>query len=670
MNSQSQNRLSRRLSRWVGPGAACVALGLGAVSLYGCDPDPEAPVPAESPTPADAGRRAAPPPPAPAAIDAPELADIARRIAEPAAAYHAAAEKRREAALAKVDEGAKVVRGLYEGGKLLFYKGDGNLSEDGQTVMKLLAQLERHGVATRPYKLERVDEATAGVVAAFAAERKALLAAAKTPDAARVAAVGARWMRSGKGTELELMQAGGDKLTPLDRKRLADGLDAVRTAAEATRPALWKADVEIARCVVRYFVDFLYARPAHPHETTSPATIRRLADKNADELLARLGDKRGAIANEMRAAWPSHPQYAALLGAVDRYAGFVADGDWDKLPSPPGKVVKKGARGAFVTALRARLAKEGYTVGSGDVFDATLVEAVERFQRRHQLTDDGEVSRSTIRELDVSAAMRLRQLRLALERMREANGRDPETFFVWVNVAGQFVRVYDGGKVIREHRVIVGKDNEDIDYEARIKGRINRTKLFSAKMSKVTLAPRWYPTPRVVDLELGPALAKDPDYFEKHGYVSEMNADGSERVYQKSGPTNLLGVVKFQFPNKHAIYMHDTPSRHLFKKSRRAYSHGCIRLENPVAMANFVLGRDKGWNKSKIKKILDEREEKIVMLKKPIPVHIDYVTATVDEDGEVQFWGDVYGYDQAFFTGQLPVEEVEEYKAASTRGLL
>lgn len=657
--TQSKSKLGRRT------GVAALAASL----LFGCEPS--AP-PQEAPE-AEAPRAEAPAAkPAPAPIDAPSVAELASRIKEQAEHFHAASGKRREAALAKVDEGSAVVRALYAPGKLLFYRGDGNLNDDGAAVTKLLAQLERHGVARRAYHFDRVDGATQGVVAAFAAERDALVAAAATPRAAKVAAEAARWARSGKGSELDLVRSGAGDLGPAERKRLGDQLEKLLAAAQATRPALWKADTEIARCVVRYFVDFLFARPAHPHETTSPATIRKLADKHEEALRERLAGKQGAIAAAMEAAWPTHPQYRPLLGAVDRYLALEKAGGWEKLPKAPGKTVAKGARGSFVAALRTRLQKEGYDVGAGpvDAFDADLEAAVERFQRRHQLKDDGEVSRSTIRELDVTVGARLRQLRLALERLREANGRDPEAFFVWVNVAGQYVQVWDGGKVIREHRVIVGKDNEDIDYEARIKGRINRTKLFSAKMSKVTLAPRWYPTPRVVDLELGPALAKDPDYFEKHGYVSEMNADGSERVYQKSGPTNLLGVVKFQFPNRHAIYMHDTPSKALFRRPRRAYSHGCIRLENPVAMANFVLGRDKGWNKSKIKKILDEREEKVVMLKKAIPVHIDYVSASVDEEGEVQFWGDIYGYDQAYFTGQLPVEEVEDYKAASTRGLL
>ena len=127
--------------------------------------------------------------------------------------------------------------------------------------------------------------------------------------------------------------------------------------------------------------------------------------------------------------------------------------------------------------MAARLRAEGYDVGDGEVVDQAFVEAVQRFQRAHQLTDDGVVAPNTVRELDVSASSRLQLIRLALGRWREAGARDPEDFYVWVDVAAQRVQVYDHGKVVREHRVIVGKDEEDIDYDKRIKGRINRTKL-------------------------------------------------------------------------------------------------------------------------------------------------------------------------------------------------
>ena len=188
-------------------------------------------------------------------------------------------------------------------------------------------------------------------------------------------------------------------------------------------------------------------------------------------------------------------------------------------------------------------------------------------------------------------------------------------------------------------------------------------------MVRVILAPRWYPTPRVVELELQKHLATEPDYLEKHGYVREAQADGSEVYYQKSGAENLLGEVKFQGPNKYNIYLHDTNARALFTRARRAFSHGCVRVQDPRQLSEYILGQDNGMSPREIRTVVQEGKEKVVNLKTAISVHIDYVSAAVDDDGKVVFGADIYGYDRAFFDGALPVEESKEYKAASVQGL-
>ncbi len=655
--------------RWVGRAGGMWLLV--AVWTAGCATEPE-PTPAPSPAQRESPAEAPPelPPIAAAPVKGPPLAAIAQRVAAHAKKA-AAGERKVLSRLLGVDKAPEtVLKGLYKARKLLHYGRDGRLSQGGHDVLALLADLSRHGVDRRPYNLAKLDAATAAVVAAFAAEKAAIVKLGPDLDGARVASKVADWARGGAAGEAVLAAAGGDKLSGAARKALSDGLDRVLAATDATRAAIWAADVAISRAAVRYVVDFTLARPAHPFDYTSPNTVRKLAESEAEALSARFAGKTDKIAAVLRAAWPQHPQYKKLLRAVDRYQKLVDDGGWDELPALPRKKLEKGAKGPWIVALRKRLAAEGYKVElEGERYDSALVDEVVRFQDRHQLADDGSIGRGTLRELNVSAEQRVRQLKLALTRWRSALARDAEGYFVHVNIAAQRVKIWDKGKVLREHRVIVGKDNDDIDYDKRIKGKINRTKMFKAKMKRITLAPRWYPTPRVVDLELGPALAKNPGYFEKHGYVSEMQADGTERVYQRSGPSNLLGVVKFQFPNKHAIYMHDTPGKGIFRRARRAYSHGCIRLHHPKKLAYLLLKRDRGWKKKKIDKIIEEREEKIVGLRTHIWVYIDYISASVEKNDVVYFWSDIYAYDQAYFTGQLPVEETEEYKAASLRGL-
>ena len=647
--------------------AACL---IAASLIAGCEADTVEPERAP-----ESGKPQISAPTAPLAPEAPRhegpaFAAIAEKAVAAAAPAAVAADKARVDAIAAAKADRAVLEALYPQGRLRFYAWDGNLSRDGKGVVDLLAILDDHGVDTRGYRFAELDQATAAVRDSFAAERELLLGLGKDVAVARVGSAAAALVRGQGGGQLALVRAGGDDLDGDQRWLLDRGLDAVLGAASKTRVALWHADVEIARAVIRYVIDFEHARVAHPQDYMTPGVVRRLATTKADAIIARLTDARGRTAEVMRDIWPKHPQYQRLLKAVPVYKALVDAGGWEKLPALPGKKIEKGAHGVFVGALRARLRAEGYEVGDdSDRFDDALAAAVVTFQSRHQLDPDGVVSRNTVAEIDVSAARRLAQIKLGLQRYREAEARDPEDVFFHVNIASQEVFFYDGGKELRRHRVIVGKDADDIDFALHIKGKINRTKMFSATMTKVTLAPRWYPTPRVIDIELGAALAREPDYYVKHGYVSEMNADGTETVYQRSGDENLLGVVKFQFPNRHAIYMHDTPSRGLFKRARRAYSHGCIRMHEAAKMAYFILGRDRGWRKKKIKDIMDEREEKVVMLKKPIEVHIDYVTTRVEEDGTILFSGDIYDYDAAYFAGQLPVEEFEDYEPASVKGL-
>lgn len=622
-----------------------------------------------------AERTPAPAPPAAAPkkeVKGPELSAIAARVAAHVAEASKARLPKIDALFTATGPARKAVMGMYAERKLRYYRLDGNLTEDGVGLTEVFGDLDRHGIDRRGYRLAALDAATQAVVEAFAAERRDILKVGRYADTARVALAIANWVRSGQGGEIALVRAGGDELDGAARKSLDEGLPALLKSAEEAHAALWKADVALSEAVVRYVVDMLWARPAHPQDFTTPATIRRMAESKADEIAERLRESRGRTAQTLRALWPSHPQYRKLLRAVDRYDALAASGGWKKMPRLPGKKVVRGARGAFVLALRERLAAEGYEVASeGDVLDEALEKAVIDFQARHHLSEDGVIGKAVVAELDVPVEQRARQLRLGLERLREGVSRDPKgSFYVFVNIAAQRMFLYEDGKVIRNHRVIVGKDNDDIDYSSQIKGKINRTRMFSATMTKVTLAPRWYPTQRVIDLELGPALAKDPDYFEKHGYVSEMKPDGSEQVYQASGKSNLLGVVKFQFPNKHSIYMHDTPGKALFKRAWRAYSHGCIRLEKPRQLAYHILGREKrGFTRKKINEIIAEKEEKLIMLKTRIPVYIDYVSARVDEQDQVVFESDIYAYDLAYFSGQLPVEEMEDYKPASLEGI-
>ena len=615
--------------------------------------------------------------PSPAAAALPPEPVVPLSLTQIAAQVAAEAKKLHEAepvALGKAGKAAgadaKVLKTLYAEPAPRFYGRDGVLGPDGQALLELLGQLERHGLDKSGYRLAQVDAANQKVVAALAAEREAQVALEKTPHAAMTAAAVSAWLHTSQGSEAELARAGGDRLAVPGLSALTAALPRLLACGRTTREAILAADLELSRAVIRYVVDFTLAKPAHPLLYTSPAAIRKLADTQGDKILATLGAAKGHTAEILQHLWPPHPQYGLLLGAYDRYRQLADRGGWQSLPKPTSKKLQKGETNPVIGAIRERLRLEGYEAGpAGDRYDETLFEAVKQFQARHQLEADGVIGKPTLVELDVPAEQRVRQVQLALQRYRESEGRDPGDYFIWVNIAFQQLWVYDDGRVIDTHKVIVGNNDTDTDQQTLVKGKINRTRMFSQKMTRVILAPRWYPTQRVVELEIAPKMAKDPLYKEKEGIVMEVQPDGKEVVYQKAGKTNLLGDVKFQGPNKYNIYLHDTPFRNLFSKVRRTFSHGCIRVQNPVELAELVLGRDKGMGRQAIKDAIAEKEEVEVKLQTPIPVHIDYASVAVDDEGRVQFGADVYGYDEAYFAGALPVEEAKEYKAASARGL-
>lgn len=650
--------------------AALAALTLGLTACEGQEPDKNKEKPENGEAPEGAGS----PGSAQAPVKAVTLAELVTKVSAAAdqAKVAEAAELGKLVKAAGAD--AKVLTALHANGALRFFGRDGQANADAKALLSLLAELDRHGIDKAGYRLAQIDQATAAIPAALANERGVLLTMTRQPLAAVVGGAAALWLRGGEGGAVQLSRAGADKLGPAGLQALYQAVPALAAASAKARLAVLAADVELSRAAARYVIDLQIATPVHPVKAQTPAEIKKLADKNAEAILKVLGEAPGRLGDALKALWPTHPQYAKLLDAVDKYQQLVTAGGWQPLPKITDKAIKKGAVSPanleFIQALRTRLRTEGYDVSDGDLFDEELELAVKAFQTRHQLDGDGIITRSLVLEADVPADKRLRQIRLALQRYRESEGRDPGTgFYIFVNIAFQTLWVMDGGEPIAKHRVIVGNNDTDTDQLTMMKGKINRTKLFSHKMTRVILAPKWFPTQRVVELELQPKLAKDPSFLEKEGYVREVQPDGTEVWYQRAGKANLLGNVKFQGPNKFNIYLHDTPFRALFGKSRRPFSHGCVRVDKPLDLAELVLGRDQNMSAKAIRDIINEKEEKEVKLKTAIPVHIDYASAGVDEEGNAVFGYDVYGYDNAVYDGALPVEEAKEFKASSTRGL-
>lgn len=348
--------------------------------------------------------------------------------------------------------------------------------------------------------------------------------------------------------------------------------------------------------------------------------------RNVD-LDARLGQALAADdAQEMvkilRSLTPPYPDYQRLAKALVDLHGIAAKGGWGTVPGGPA--LKTGDHGPRVAALRHRLSVPG-----GDAFDEPLAAAVSRFQQRTGLEVTGKVDEDTLAELNVPVEDRIQQIKVNMERWRWLPGTFGDRYIL-VNVPEFKLDLVEGGKSVYTMRVVVGKEQ-------------SRTPAFSDKMTYIEVNPYWNIPPSIAKNEILPKVAADPGYLASHNMEVIPGTDGQLR--QLPGGDNALGRLKFMFPNEFNIYLHDTPADHLFNRAERDFSHGCIRLEKPVELANVLLKGDPKWTPEALQAVIDSGEQKTITLEHPLPVHILYWTAWVEPDGTVQFRKDIYGHD-------------------------
>jgi murein L,D-transpeptidase YcbB/YkuD len=317
---------------------------------------------------------------------------------------------------------------------------------------------------------------------------------------------------------------------------------------------------------------------------------------------------------------------------------------------PSSVRLKPGQQSAQVAALAARLAASGDydgplpAAGAAATYTAALQEAARRFQRRHGLTDDGVVGAAVVTEMNVPIERRIRQIELNLERWRWLP-RDLGERYVLVNIPEYRLEVWDGDKVPVTMRTVVGKQDTP-------------TPIFNDEMTYLVFSPYWNVPPGIAEGETLPEIIRDPGFLQrtnievldKAGSVIDPSAiDLSDpaqyRFRQRPGADNSLGLVKFMFPNQFDVYLHDTPADSLFARASRSFSHGCVRLERPLALAEYVLADQPEWTPGRIQEAMHAQVERIVKLRKPLPVYLGYWTARVSADGIVQFRPDVYGID-------------------------
>ena len=327
---------------------------------------------------------------------------------------------------------------------------------------------------------------------------------------------------------------------------------------------------------------------------------------------------------------PQDPGYDSLRVEFAHYRDILTKGGWAMIQPGPALRRGDGAPAARLSALRARLALEGITVDSAprpNVFDRGFAGGVADFQARHGIVVDSMLGQETLDALNVPADYRVAQIAANLERYRWMP-RSLGQRYILVNVPQFKLTAFDTGQKVLEMKVIVGKDYED-----------RATPVFSDSMEYVIFRPFWNVTPNIAAKEIFPKEAANPGYIASQD-MEVYNDHGRQAVRQRPGPKNALGYVKFMFPNDFNIYLHDTPNHELFAKDVRAFSHGCIRVEKPEELAEYVLG----WTPDKVSAAMHGSDNRQVTLPRKIPVYIVYFTTMV-ENGVLSFGNDLYDRD-------------------------
>lgn len=356
-----------------------------------------------------------------------------------------------------------------------------------------------------------------------------------------------------------------------------------------------------------------------------------------------------------------NPQYKRLRRALIEYRTIQANGGWPSIP--PGPKIERGRTGERIKLLRKRLVISGdldeESSGSSDTYDEILEKAILKFQRRHGLLEDGIVGDSTLAALNVPVDKRIDQIKINMERYRWL----PQNIgprYIEVNIPSFHLNVIQNGKTVLSMAVVVGKPYWN-------------TPLFSADMTYVVLNPYWNIPKSIAREETLRKIGEDPEYLSRQnirvfqGWTDDSNEidprsiDWSQvgnnhrkyRFRQNPGPANPLGRIKFMLPNSHDVYLHDTPRKSLFRRSKRDFSHGCIRVENPIGLAEYVLSADPGWTREKIESEIRKGRSQSIVLQEPVPVYLVYFTSWVDDEGNIQFRDDVYGKDEELFRALL-----------------
>jgi murein L,D-transpeptidase YcbB/YkuD len=451
----------------------------------------------------------------------------------------------------------------------------------------------------------------------------------------------------------------GLRAADYDLQGLRTELQQLRDVKKPDPAAIATVDLRLTRRFLDYGADLLAGR-LDPQAVDNGWYIRARR-ANVDSLLRKSLKAKSfdAMISPLR---PMQREYKQLVEALENYRELQAKGGWQQVPAK--RKIIRGDQGAAVAALRERLhaTDDLKHAGGKPVYDDNVADAVARFQERHGLPVDSSANIATLAALNVPVEMRIRQIELNLERYRWL----PSDFgkrYILVNIPDYRLYAYNNGKQVLTMRVIVGDEYG------------NATPVFADSMTYVVFHPEWDMPYQILVDEVIPKVRENIYYLAQQGYEivdtahNEVIADPASidwsdldttkidfRVRQKAGSGNALGKVKFMFPNQFSIYLHDTPADKLFDKHKRTLSHGCVRVEDPISLAGYVLDHQQHWDEEKIRDVMEPADTSRpvsslkVDLERPLPVYLLYLTAFM-RDGVLNFRDDPYGKDRRAMAG-------------------
>lgn len=461
------------------------------------------------------------------------------------------------------------------------------------------------------------------------------------------------WTRNGQPTP-QALEVIAQLQSAAVKGLVASDYDAVqwstRLATLRGDAALARFDVALTTAAMRYASHVRMGR-------VNPQDVRFELDSASNKIylpafVAQLATSNDAAAL-LASIEPQHDDYRRLLAALAKYRRIEAESKTDA-PLPVVAKLAPGQPYEAIPQLATLLRRNGDLAANAiineNVYEGALVDAVKQFQSRHGLEADGIIGRTTFAQLNVPASQRVQQIEWAIERWRWIPAQLDQPAIL-VNIPEFRLRARDTNGEELSMRVVVGK------------AAGHRTPVFEGDIKHVVFRPYWGVPPNIQRNEIAPKLAKDPGYLARNGYELVdgngrslgTNVDaatlqgvrsGAIRVRQKPGNANALGLVKFLFPNDNHVYLHSTPQQALFARSRRDFSHGCIRVEDPIALAAWALRDQDGWKKQKIESTIHgKRDDVYVKVERPIAVFILYATAVAHANGAVHFHDDIYGHD-------------------------